>query len=272
MGRRRADEARPRRCLCRAKWRSAKRTLDFEKACGRKLESSRHAHILNPVAERESRRRYVESTNKRLIPLCKLTQAGKTVLASVIVEECQEDKSFATIFFYCKHDDPEKKNCNSILKSLLSQLVTQCRDLVPHFYDKYLASGELTLNSAKLIKQLLELCCDSLAKQYIIIDGLDECSKAERNLVMSFFNSLVDRHDTKAPGKTRILFVSQDEFDIEKGLSTAAVIRLNPTDNESDIRWFVRESCMEIQTTYELDNLQVADIMESTCVRAKGAE
>jgi hypothetical protein len=156
------------------------------------------------------------------------------------------------------------------LKSLLSQLVNQCRDLVPHCYDKYLTSGELTLNSAKLIKQLLELCCDSLAKQYIIVDGLDECSKVERNLVMSFFNSLVDRHDSKAPGRTRILFVSQDEFDIEKGLATAAVIKLNPTDLEDDIRWFVRESSMKIQAQYELDDPQAKYIIDSTCARAEG--
>jgi NACHT domain len=199
-----------------------------------------------------------------------LTQIGKTVLASVVVEECLEDKSFTTIFFYCKHDDPEKNSCNSIFKSLLSQLITECRGLVPFCHDKYLASGELTLNSAKLIKQLLELFCDSLAKQYIIIDGLDECSKGERNLVMSFFNSLVDRHDAKAPGRTRILFISQDEIDIEKGLSTAAVIKVNATDNEDDIRRFVRESSRRIQTKYELDDLQVEKIMNSTCARAEG--
>jgi hypothetical protein len=177
---------------------------------------------------------------------------------------------FTTIFFYCKHDDPEKNNCNSVLKSLLGQLITQCRDLVPFCYDKYLASGELTLNSANLIKQLLELFCQKVAKQYIIIDGLDECDIKERKLVLSFFNSMVDQHDLKDPGKTRVLFVSQDEPDIKEGLPMAAVIKIGPADNENDIRSFVRESSMKIQTKHDLDDLQVENIVDSTCARAQG--
>jgi hypothetical protein len=196
--------------------------------------------------------------------------AGKTILASVIIEDCLRDKSFTTSFFYCKHGDPEKNNCHSILKGLLSQLLCQCRDLVPFCHDRYLASGELTLTSASLAEQLLDLFCQRIPKQYIIVDGLDECTMGERKLVLSFFNTMIGRYDMKEPGKIRILFVSQDEDDIKDALQTAAVIALGPTDNENDIRSFVRRSTMKIQQKHGLDNHQAEYIIESTCARTKG--
>lgn len=81
---------------------------------------------------------------------------------------------------------------------------------------------------------------------------------------------MVERHDAKDPGKVRVLFVSQDENDIKKALQTAAVIALGPTDNENDIRSFVREWTLKIQKQYELDNRQVEYVMDSTCARARG--
>jgi hypothetical protein len=197
-------------------------------------------------------------------------QAGKTILASVIIEDCLHDNSFTTSFFYCKNGDPDKSNFISILKGLLSQLISQCRDLAPYCHDKYLASGELTLTSPNLAKQLLDVFCQRIQKQYIIIDGLDECGITERKLILSFFTAMVDRYDAQDPGRIRVLFVSQDENDIKKALPTASVIALGPTDNENDIRSFVRTWTTKIQQKHELHNDQADYIIDSTCAKARG--
>lgn len=227
------------------------------------------------MAERDPRRRYVDIASQKSESKPVRTRslyAGKTILASVIIEDCLRDKSITTSFFYCKHGDPEKSNYNSILKSILSQLICQCRDLIPFCHDKYLASGELTLTSASLATQLLDLFCQKLRKQYIIIDGLDECDIRERKLVLSFFTSMVERYDAKELGKIRVLFVSQDENDIRNVLSSAAVIALEPSDSESDFGLFVRTSTMKIQQKHGLDKPQVECIVDSTCDRARGTK
>lgn len=154
----------------------------------------------------------------------------------------------------------------------MKQLICQCRDLVPFCHDKYSASGELTLTSANLAKQLVELFCQRISQQYIIIDGLDECDITERKLVMLFFSALVDRFEMKEPGKLRVLFVSQDENDIRKGLTTAAWIPLDPTDNAKDIKTFVHKWSVSIQQKFELDDQSINYIEESTCFRAQGIE
>lgn len=158
----------------------------------------------------------------------------------------------------------------SILRGLLSQLISQSPDLIPYCHDKRSTSGELTLRSASLAKQLVELYCQRPSKLYIIIDGLDECNMEERKLILFFFNSMVERHNAKDPGKIRVLFISQDWDDIRKALTTAARIALCATDNEADIRSFVRKWSLKIQQKFKLEDSYINYITDSTCNRSAG--
>ena len=87
---------------------------------------------------------------------------------------------------------------------------------------------------------------------------------------MLFFSSLVDRFEMKEPGKLRVLFVSQDENDIRKGLTTAAWIPLDPRDNAKDIKTFVHKWGVSIQEKFKLDDESINYIKESTSFRAQG--
>jgi hypothetical protein len=196
---------------------------------------------------------------------------GKTILASIIVDSCLQDTSRTTGYFYCQEDDPEKNDCISIFRGLLSQLLNHCRELIPYCYEKYLSSGELNLTSPALAERLLKLFLEKIPKQFIIIDGLDECNPAQRKLVLSFFTSMVDRCDEREPGKLRVLFVSQDFHDIGKALQTADVMKLTPEDNENDIKAYVHDWSKRIREKYLLNDEQIEFIQESTLIRSKGS-
>ncbi|RBA15873.1 hypothetical protein FPRO05_12094 [Fusarium proliferatum] len=71
--------------------------------------------------------------------------AGKTVLASVMIDHLKQRDTEPVGFFYCKHGDPKKRTLLSFLKSTLSQLVAQQDQLVPYYYDEAIKSGEITL-------------------------------------------------------------------------------------------------------------------------------
>jgi hypothetical protein len=187
----------------------------------------------------------------------------------VIIDACIQEESFTTGYFYCREGESEKSSCISVLKSLLNQLLSYNRDLVPYCHDKYSSSGELTMTSANLAKQLLELIFQKIPKQYIILDGLDECDIAERKVILSFFKTMVDRFDAYEPGKLRVLFISQDFNDIRKALPTAAVMSLGPADNQHDIKLYVDEWASKIQPKHELDDDQIEHIKTSTCARAR---
>jgi len=163
-----------------------------------------------------------------------------------------------------------KNDCISVSRGLLSQLLNQCRELVPYCYDKFHSSGELILTSPTLAEQLMKLFCEKLPKQYIVIDGLDECDPSQRKLILSFFTAMVDRCDELDPGKLRVAFVSQYFQDIAKALQSAQELKLKPEDNKHDIEVYVRAWCIKIQQKYGLGTDQIKYIQESTCIRSQG--
>jgi hypothetical protein len=195
---------------------------------------------------------------------------GKTILASVIIDSCLQDTSRTTGYFYCQEDDPEKNDCISIFRGLLSQFLNHCRELIPYCYEKYISSEELNLTSLGLAKQLLKLFFEKIPKQFIIIDGLDECNLPQRKLVLSFLTSMVKRCDEQEPGKLRVLFVSNDFLDIKKSLQTADVMKLTPEDNKNDIVAYVYDWSKKIREKYYLNDEQVKFIQESTLIRSQG--
>jgi hypothetical protein len=195
---------------------------------------------------------------------------GKTILASVIIDACLQDNSSTTAYFYCKENDPKKNDCIGIYRGLLSQLLNQCRELIPYCYEKSQTNGELNLTTDSLAEQLLKVFCESLPKLYIVIDGLDECDTAQRTLVLKFLTDMVTRCDNHDPGKLRVLFISQDYPDIAKALQAAPVLKLTAEDNKMDIAAYVRVWCKKIQQKYALGVSEVQDIENTTCLRARG--
>jgi hypothetical protein len=196
--------------------------------------------------------------------------AGKTVLASVIIDDCLKDPNCETAYFYCKHAETEKNTSMAIFRGLLSQLISQNKSMLPPCYEKTLAKGELTLTSAVTAQNLLELFFDCSSRQYIIIDGLDECSAIERKLVLAFFNGIIRKYDSNDPGKFRVLFVSQDEDDIKNALKSTAYFSLAPGNVEHDLQIFTGKWSNDIGQKFHLDAQQVSYIAELTCYRAEG--
>jgi hypothetical protein len=199
-----------------------------------------------------------------------LTWSGKTILASVMIDNCLLKQEFATAYFYCKPDDTERNTCTSIFKGLLSQLLRQCVDLIPHCYERCLSSGESTLSSATLTKQFLELFCERLEKLFFVIDGLDECEPPERKLVLHSLMTIIEKCDGYQPGKLRVLVVSQDFPDIRKALLAATVISIEPKDNKHDIERYIGDWTSRIQIHYHLDDVQTEFIRLATFARARG--
>jgi len=194
---------------------------------------------------------------------------GKTILASVIVQSLLNSTSTVS-YFYCREDDPEKNDCISIFRGLLSQLLYHCQEIVPLCYEKSLVSGQLNLSSLGLAEKLLILSFETIPKPFIIIDGLDECNTAQRKLVLTFFTNIVERLDEQEPGKLRVLFVSQDFPDIKKALEAATILDLTPKDNENDIKSYVNAWSKRIEEKYELNSEDIKFIQESTLVRSQG--
>ncbi|KAF2181728.1 hypothetical protein K469DRAFT_691815 [Zopfia rhizophila CBS 207.26] len=200
--------------------------------------------------------------------------AGKTILASIIIEDCKLISGFSTSYFYCKDNDPERNSTLAVLKGLLTQMLDHYPELLPHCYDTRLSSPEVFLRSPGIAKQLLEVFCAKYPEQYIIIDGLDECDRPERKEILRCFIGLVASCELEHPGKLRVLFVSQEYPDVRKILMESKIrpkiIPLSVMDNGNDIDIYCNHWMGKIQRKNELTQVQREYIHCLTVGKARG--
>ena len=195
---------------------------------------------------------------------------GKTVLASIIINACKERQQDRIAYFYCRHDDDSTTSCVNILKGLLTQQVGWYPNLVPFFNEQREEKGEVVLRSEKTAKTLLRAVSEEGDRQFIVIDGLDECLPQERKSILTFLQSLVEKIDDREPSKLRLLIISQDEFDIRKLLSGAREFRIQATHNAADIDLFVQTWTKKIRSKFDLDEGNSDYIQRQTCTAAAG--
>ncbi|KAF5632924.1 early growth response 1-B [Fusarium sp. NRRL 25303] len=182
---------------------------------------------------------------------------GKTVLASLIVDELKSSKlhntmsSFPddgkTCYFYCQENDIEHRNHIDILKGILLQMVEAEDYIIPYCYQEKVSSGGSTLIDAKLAEKLIKTFIEFSVRHYIVIDGVDECHGAEIKQTAEFFKDLVSAYDTQIRlGHLRVLFIGRETSDTKHIPGDDCIsIALRPEDNHDDIRAFVQKKLPE---------------------------
>lgn len=85
-------------------------------------------------------------------------------------------------------------------------------------YETASNSSDATLTKEAHAKDLLKIALMNSRWTYIIIDGLDECSREDRKMISSYFQSVTHSIPKKNLGTLRCLFVSQDDGYARKDL------------------------------------------------------
>ncbi|KAI3572907.1 hypothetical protein IWW34DRAFT_636599 [Fusarium oxysporum f. sp. albedinis] len=203
--------------------------------------------------------------------------AGKSVLASTIIEEVKKTNDVSVCFFYCGFDDLERNNFVSLARSLLSQLLVQNISLLLPFEEKMSVSGQVVLTSSELSKDLLNTSLRS-QKTFIILDGIDECSRDQRKDICQWFKTVVDSLSRTEQDEIRCLFISQDDGVGRKDLSMLPTISLTSEHNLNDIERFSRrwQDTIEekfgslgddgLDITQEIKSCSQGDFMFAKCV------
>lgn len=205
-----------------------------------------------------------------------LIPAGKSVLASVIIENCLEvpeaetPPTFTTAYFYCTRSYSDTTSCIGVLRGLIAQLLVATPDLLPYCFEKYTKSGETILTSMHLAKQLVQIFCDSNVKLRLIVDGVDECSETDRKALLHYLTTLVEETTSTTSGKLRILIVSQQYGDIRRLLSSAASLTVELEHNGNDIRDYVDCKMEVIAQRFNLDERSKTTVAEQIYMRSSG--
>lgn len=195
-------------------------------------------------------------TGNRKLWLYGIPGAGKTILASTMIEEALRGSNAnnAVAFFYCDYKDPATQKPQLILGSLIQQIAKQDEqafEKVAVFCDNWNTEHrkDYDYDCQELRDLLLEIsCCFDSAT--ILVDGLDECG-ANTPEMMELLTSL-NADDVGADIRT--LFLSRDEVEIRERLGDYC--HLAVAARSSDLRLYVGA---EIEQRIRKNKLRIKD-------------
>ena len=160
---------------------------------------------------------------------------GKSVLAANVIYMLQNHESAICAYFFCNWSEPEKRNSNSIIRMIVSQLARQNSFVLKNANELRLQNFSLTQSVGLLWQRLVVDQVVHLSKRvYIVIDGLDECEIGERNALMSIIVS------TKPRGNMSWLIFSHYLPDIAKTLPGPNIV-VRADDNGQGIRAYIQQ-------------------------------
>lgn len=132
--------------------------------------------------------------------------------------------------------------------------------LVPYCYSKMHGSQDSTLITEGSAEQLFEMLCREIDKQYIIIDGLDECRIEQRRILLHILTRTVQKCDEKLDwGSPRLLVVSHKLGDIEDAMKIGYALELRRDDNRKDIKAFATNEISRLRAKFPQLELDVAE-------------
>ncbi|KAF5873600.1 putative ankyrin repeat protein [Botrytis fragariae] len=174
---------------------------------------------------------------------------GKSVAMAYLIDELRRQNEHQLpqpkiCYHYCRDDETGQAIC--IFSVLILSLLGQLSGLKRTFFEWYkqgAASGiELATNSKQLIEWLLKALETLDRPLFLVIDGLDECDRASRRILLKSLRDL----SQKTP-RLKVLLSSRPEEEILQLLSGMAKINLN-SDTERDR--IIVEKTVERQLSY----------------------
>ncbi|KAL9610536.1 MAG: hypothetical protein Q9167_004774 [Letrouitia subvulpina] len=161
------------------------------------------------------------TSQNALLWLYGIPGAGKTVLASLLIDEVLQKSSpnAAVAYFHCDYKDNATHEPHNILGCLVQQLARQDEQgfkKIEKFYTMHKEDREYPVEYDP--KQLCHLIVDiatGFDRAMIVVDGLDECG-ANTDCITELLASL--RREERY-SDLKIILLSRDEYDIRKHLN-----------------------------------------------------
>ncbi|KAL9013992.1 MAG: hypothetical protein Q9173_001334, partial [Seirophora scorigena] len=122
--------------------------------------------------------------------------AGKSILASIIVDHLRtlhkNDSLTGIAAVYCKFKERELQGPESLLAGCCAQLLQTSpeplSDILVNAYNTH--DTKKTRPSWKDMVEIFKACTTTFNTVFLIADALDECSKAVRDVLLTYFNVL----------------------------------------------------------------------------------
>lgn len=175
------------------------------------------------------------------------------------------------IFFYCKNRDPSKRTFDAIARSLIAQLLQLNEVALDYLHQVAFDSGERHPSTFETYRDILEHITSAHDHDdllFIGVDGLDECEKDDRRLILSLLDHVLKVSSSNA--KIKVFLTSQRMNDLEHSLKPALRFDIKHHHVKQDIQNYVhrraQKLCDDVGFGPEKHNSITAEI----CNRSEG--
>lgn len=175
------------------------------------------------------------------------------------------------IFFYCKNLDPLRKTFDGIARSLIAQLLRLNPVSLDYLHDTAVDSGEQHPTTFKTYRGILEHITSAHDFLFIGIDGLDECEKDDRHLILSLLDHVLKASNPQA--NIKIFLASQKMSDLEKSSLLKPALRfvIKPQHIKQDIENYVHTRTVQLCNKFDFDPDQQTSISADISSRSEGS-
>ncbi|KAI0474545.1 hypothetical protein F4859DRAFT_514397 [Xylaria cf. heliscus] len=211
-----------------------------------RVKEARTSDTCEWLLENDRFRQWEDASSSTILWLQGSPGAGKTFLTSkvidhgrALIENSPDQEGFA--FFYCDRNEEQRRKPLSILQSYVRQLSTtlknpECiRKQLQDFCRSARTNGsDLGVDNCK--EQLLE-SVNLYSRTTIVLDALDECEINSRLQILETIEYLVSR----SRNVLKVFISSRPDRDIRDRFLKIPSIEIQATDNQEDIKKFVRK-------------------------------
>ncbi|KAK6501857.1 hypothetical protein TWF481_009678 [Arthrobotrys musiformis] len=192
---------------------------------------------------------------------------GKSVLTAGVVDSLldlsrtsRKEKHYVA-YFFCTYKVPSSLLAHTILSSLLHQMLYYSQNLPESLVTELESKFEDKLNASRVSlsdiqRFLAEIINSNEAKNYIIVDGLDECTDKERGIVLRNLKKLLEDASCSA----KVLISSRGSQDMVRALQSFKELDLG-VSNQADIEEFIPKTLRDKELEGQLPELS-SDLFE----------
>ena len=219
--------------------------LDNESGCDHYLEDLADArslrlpntcHWIKPRSEYEVWSTCEPSSKSSLLWIHAIPGAGKTILASYIIDDAVKSSSSTVLYFFFKNGDSDKNTAVAAVRALIYQLLQHSSFAhTKRLYDEIHKCKERTAHTRAVnLMQLWDVFakhCSSVTSPIIVLDALDECRDISKLLphVLRLTNI----------AQVRIAFTSRREPELKEALQGIQSLAIGLEDVRDDIRVYL---------------------------------
>ena len=211
--------------------------------------------------------------------MVRLAGAGKTYTASRVIDSFQDPTSEKLAYFYCNRAEENRRDPESVLKTLVQQLAKSESDeerlltpVVDLYQDREKSGQKSSRLSLRESQELLIQLTDIYPQTTIIcIDALDEVENGSRIELLKSLRQVIER----SKNLVKIFATTRMDPDILLQFKKFPRIELLPDDNVDDIDQFVGKKVQSVIDDGQLLNGDVpndlkVEICDTLRKRSKG--